>query len=261
MNNTFNLNRFSHYFKKHTVDNIKIYTLSTVVLLGILGLALGFMTLIGLRATIDWQMSVFLFCLTLGGAIFTSLIFADFGDKKKAIPVLTLPVSSIEKYLVGWIYTFLIFPVICISLFYLVDYLAFAFKPTYYDLQGRAIPKPILNLFSKATPWFIPAIMFTLFHACTILGAAYFKKLHFIKTTFLFFVLIIVLNVINYPILHVISAGHIQQEVLFMSSKVVDSRYTISASDSMALLAPYAFVLTIIIIWASAFYKLKEKQV
>src|ERR1700743_2754531 len=100
MNNTFDLNRFLLLFKKHTLEHAKIYLLSFIVLMGLVFLVLGFdsYTNGGLLDKKAQQIS-FIFIMLIGGSIFTSMSFIELGDKKKAIPFLTLPASHFEKYL------------------------------------------------------------------------------------------------------------------------------------------------------------------
>src|SRR5688572_12726562 len=119
MNQTFNLKRFSLLFIKHTTDNYKTYLMAFSVLLGVLFLSMGFVAYMSKDLSVRTQIPFFIFVFLIAGSIFTSIIFSDFGNKKKAIAILTLPVSNFEKYLIGWIYSFIIFQFLYIPAFYL----------------------------------------------------------------------------------------------------------------------------------------------
>ena len=67
------------------------------------------------------QSGLFLVILLIAGTILLSTIFSDLGDKKKAIAYLTLPASHFEKYLVAWLYSFLVFLVICAVSFFVAE--------------------------------------------------------------------------------------------------------------------------------------------
>src|ERR1700748_3583700 len=98
MNNIFNLNRFGRLFIKHTAEHYKNYLMSLIVLIGILVLSGSFLVYM-IKIPIDkgFQTAMFMATLVLAGSFFTSTVFADLGDKKKAIGVLTLPASHFEK--------------------------------------------------------------------------------------------------------------------------------------------------------------------
>jgi hypothetical protein len=260
MNNTFNLTRFISYFKKHTVDNGKTYLLSTVVLIGILVVSLFFVVAMGNGyLSIDWQMTVLMFAVLLGGSIFTSLTFSELGDSKKAIPVLTLPVSHLEKYLVNWIYTYVIFLIVTFSAFYVVDSVAIAFSspPQYSDSVK------LLDLMSKETPGMLVFGMFTLFHTLAFWGAIYFDKLHFVKTAFVFFIGLLGFNLLSKALISVITDGHIGSTVFFQGSDIIDNghRYFISTDSSINKVGVIIFIAIVLLLWTSAFFRLKEKQV
>src|ERR1700712_4678815 len=122
MNNTFNIDRFMLLFKKRSVEQAKTYLLSIAVLTGMLFIILGFNSFTN-RGHLDRnpQGIIFMFFLLLGGSIYTSLSFTDMGDKKMAIPALALPASHFEKYLVSWLYSYVIFQLVCVGVFYFAD--------------------------------------------------------------------------------------------------------------------------------------------
>jgi len=123
MNNTFKLDRFLLLFKKHCVENIKQNLLATVVLAGILLVAFVYIMFMTRKApTNEIQLGVFTTFFLLTGSIYTSTIFGDLAGKKKAIYGLILPTSQLEKYFVAWIFTNVVFPIVYVAVYYLIDF-------------------------------------------------------------------------------------------------------------------------------------------
>lgn len=272
MNNTFNLNRFLLLFKKHAVEHAKTYLLSTAVLAGILTMVLGFICYGNEgRLDIGAQADIFIFLFLASGSIFTSLCFADLGNKKKATPLLTLPASHLEKYLVTWIYSFIIFQLVFVGLFYLVDGIIISLStPESYDYPTLTSNNKLFSLFAfnNGEEPFIAFIIYTLFHALTIWGALFFEKLHFVKTCFVFFVFMILLILINVPLLHLIIGIKTLNDMPFtsLSFNETDGHHltllkNINASAGMYIIGMVILAIVVVLIWVSAFFRLKEKEI
>ncbi|MDB5032756.1 hypothetical protein [Mucilaginibacter sp.] len=123
MNNTFNLKRFIPLFKKHSLEHAKTNLLSTAVLAGIAAALMGFAAYSsGGRLPLQMQSIMFIYLIAGAGGIFTSLTFTELGNKRKATGVLTLPASHFEKFLVSWIYSYIIFQLVLVGVFYVVDW-------------------------------------------------------------------------------------------------------------------------------------------
>ncbi|WP_317169489.1 TlpA family protein disulfide reductase [Mucilaginibacter humi] len=118
MNNTFNLKRFLLLFKKQTAEHLKAYLLSTAVLFGTVLLLFAYVTFTeNGRLTANTQTGIFVWILILSGSIFTSLCFSSLGSKQ-GILTLTLPASHLEKFPVQWVYSFVIFQIVFIGVFF-----------------------------------------------------------------------------------------------------------------------------------------------
>lgn len=262
MNQTFNLTRFAMLFKKHTIENYKTYLMSAAVLAGLLILLLGVISYnTGGYLGQGVQFGVFMAFLLLAGCIFTSMIFSEMGDKKKAIPALTLPASHFEKYLVGWLYSFIIFQVVYVGIFYLIT--------TVIVQMGQPgtpqHPNAVINLFTndfKPHPYYT-FIIYTFLHALTILGAIYFEKLHFIKTGFAFFIAAFAFGLINKPIMNSMINEKINGTTFFSPISFTDGKqyWTIHAVSMPDYSGAIVLGLVVLILWISAYYKLKEKEV
>lgn len=258
MNNTFNLKRFGWYFKKHTMEHGKTYLQSLLVAIGVIFLALAIPAFTNQDGVSEnAQFAIYLFVIWLGGSIFTSTIFTELGDRKKAILPLTLPVSHLEKFLVGWLFTFPIFLIIATGAFYAVDGLVLSLSHPIYA------PNKMLNLLDKETRGNTAIIVFLVLHIFSFWGAIYFNKLHFIKTGFTFFLTALTVSLVNYLFLLLISNGELSSRAIFFNPVVwVGTKsFTLNLSDNIYRLNWIVLALSIILLWFSAFYKLKEKQV
>jgi len=258
MNNTFNMKRFGWYFKKHTLEHLRTYLLSLTVVVGIvfLGLAIpAFSNRNGVGQ--GTQYAVYLFVIWLGGSIFTSTIFADLGDRKKAILQLALPVSNLEKFLTAWLFTFPIFLIVATCAFYAVDAVILSLN---HPTQGS---NKLLNLFDNETPVKQVFIVFLVFHMFSFWGAIYFNKLHFIKTGFTFFLGTLMLSLFNYIFLSIISSGALNNQAVFFQPNILveNKLYALNLNENLFTVNWIVFAICIILLWLSAFYKLKEKQV
>ncbi|RYE24086.1 MAG: hypothetical protein EOP42_22640 [Sphingobacteriaceae bacterium] len=259
MNQTFNLNRFSMLFKKHVIENYKTYLMSVGVLAGILFLWLGLSAYFNEGfLPIGSQMGCFVSGLLLGGCIFTSLIFADLGNKKEAISALTLPASTLEKYLVNWIVSFLMFSIIFTGVFYAVAAIVIGLG---HSSSGRE--NLLLNIFSDEQKAYYGFIIYTVLHAVVFLGAIYFEKLHFIKTAFAFFIGVFLLSVVNRPILSAMFDQHVNGTSIFSPVNISNGKesFQIHAPDVETHTEAIIAGLVVLILWISAYYKLKEKEV
>jgi hypothetical protein len=255
MNNIFNFNRFGRLLVKHTVENYKSYLMSLTVLMGVMILGGGFLIYM-IEAPMDkgLQSALFIMIMLLAGTIFTSTIFSGYGDKKKAIALLTLPATHFEKFLVAWVYSFLLFVIVYSLGFFVV--VLFAINVRHFP--GHAAE--VINFFKA--PICEMYLLYAMLHSIAFYGAIRFEKLHFIKTAFLFFISIAVLIVFNKTLLDTFLGKPVEMTVPFGNLRVQTNQQTIDINLNqqdyymLVILAVLA-----VIFWAAAYYRLKEKQV
>jgi hypothetical protein len=258
MNDIFNLKRFGRVFIKHTAEHYKSYLMSLTVLLGVMLLGGGFITYLIPGGFMDKEMQSVLFMsvILLAGTIFTSTIFADMGDNKKAMASLTLPASHFEKYLVAWLYSVVIFLVVFTGSFYLILLLLVNLK----HFWGQT--PPLFNVFDdqRGGPVFL---LFALLQSIAFYGAICFKKLHFIKTAFAFFIGIAILIVTNLAILTLLLRRSVLPTMPFGMLRFIEKgqEKAINLGRHQGEFATWLVEVLVIIFWAAAYYRLKEKQV
>lgn len=260
MNNTFDLQRFGLLLAKHTKENARTYLLSVAVLAAILCSFLTFVT----YASDGYlgphlQATFYLIFKILSGAMFTSVVFSDYGSKKKSIPLLTLPVSNLERYLVSWIYSYLIFQVLYTMCFYLVDFSVLSIA------NLTSVEKNVVvNIITIEDSKFYPGLMiFTFVHSVFFLGAIFFRNLHFIKTGFVFFGGILGIILLNAPLLRIIFGENALFSPPFNSIRIMEGNNGVSLDPAQGTeLIPWVLIMVMsLILWTAAYFKLKEKEV
>jgi hypothetical protein len=256
MKNHFNLSRFGLLFRKHTTEHIKTYLMALGVLLGSLFLVIGWVAYIDPRPMREVEQTLFFAFFLMGaGTIFTSTVFANLSGKSRAIATLMLPASQLEKYLVGWLYSFVLFLLVYTASFYLVINLVLALDPQ---------PTELVNIFKEKNFASAMLLMYALLHGIAIWGAVAFEKLAFIKTAFAFFIVVFLVLVINYFALEWMFGRDLQNAVPFSEVRFQekDHFYDIKPSEiAQNSLMGLSWVLIGMLLWLASFVRLKEKQI
>jgi hypothetical protein len=256
MNNIFNAKRFGMLFIKHTTEHYKAYLMSWAVLVGVMALGGGFLVYM-IEAPIETGMQTAMFgsIFFLAGTMFTSTIFADYGDGKKAAALLTLPATTFEKFLVGWLFSYLIFALVFTGTFYfiLVILLSLERIPNFHHEVINVFDGQLITIF----------VLFSLLHSIAIFGSIFFKKLQFIKTAFCFFISIGVATVVNTAILEMLLGRRLRAAVPFANVDFPgDDRYNrVTGTHTTYLLVICLLLVIALVFWVTTYYKLKEKQV
>jgi hypothetical protein len=248
------------FFKKHTLEHSKTYGLSIAVLFGVIFLVLLFFSMMN-RWHLSNQMQIIVLVFTMSGfgSIFGSMVFADLGDRSKVIPALMLPSSHFEKFLVGLLYSYFIFLIVYVASFCLADYIVVSIGN--HDLEEDKM----INVFE--TTGRRPAMafmMFTLFHAFVFWGSIVFKKMHFIKTTIVFFLCLGAISLINGFVLNMFFAGHTEFSIdmPFTGIGIInkDNFMRVRPGDEFDTYGKVVFVLVVLLFWTTTYFKLKEKE-
>lgn len=257
-NNVFNMSRFGRLFIKHTTEHYKTYLMSLSVLAGVMALGGCFIVFLmpGGIFHSGFQAIMYINILLLAGSIFASTIFADLGEKKKAMSALILPASHLEKYLVAFIYAFLIFFIVYTGIFYLIALFLTHLKP----VPGEQTE--VVNIFnSRITPEMY--LTFVFIQSLAFYGAILYEKLHFIKTAFVFFIGIGVLICVNKLFLSALIGVDALPSAPFGNLRFFDHNREsfIALSSHRNTLMLYLLGITSALFLIAAYYRLKEKQI
>jgi hypothetical protein len=254
---SFSFDRFGRLFIKHTADHYKTYLMSWAVLIGVLVLG-GILFIYALpdAMNVSFQIALYVMVMLAAGSIFTSNLFADYGDKKKAISTLTLPASHFEKYLVAWVYSAPLFLIVYTASFYGVLIFLLRLKP-----GGEH--ERIFSVISDNPAGFKIYIVYGLLQAVAFYGAIYFDKLHFIKTAFAFFITIAVLMIGNKYLLGWMTGHKVRPNVPFGEMRFTEQMHNIviRTSPQYDWITQYLVIAFILLLWVAAYFRLKEKQV
>jgi hypothetical protein len=256
MKNQFNARRFALLFRKHTSENYKAYLMSLVVLVGAMFVIMGAIAYMsGEPLTVNIQGALFAFFLMATGTVYSSTVFSSLGESKKAISYLTLPASTLEKYLVGWVYSFLLFSVVFFAAFYVA-----AGTIVHLDTRSKQAPE-LINIFTRNSQDYLIYVLYAFVNAIALVGAIFFKKGHFIKTAFLGFIAVFLVAVLNKISLEMLLGRKLTNAMPFGKATFNDesnSYFTVELPETQAIMLVYMTMA--IIIWVAAYYKLKEKQ-
>ncbi|HUB61006.1 MAG TPA: hypothetical protein VL978_09905 [Puia sp.] len=258
MNELFSFRRFGRLFVKHTVEHYRTYLMATGILVGFLVLTGSFLFfLIPALPDINFQLASYVIVMFVAGGLFTSSIFADYGDKNRAIPALTLPATSLEKFLVGWLWSFPIFLVVYTAVFYLAVWGLSSIRLS-GGKQGFAI-------FSFVQPQVsVMLVLFTEVHALALFGAIFFRKLPFIRTGFSFFVALAMTMLLNTIFLKVLTGVRVIKPALPFGNLNFyqgDKFYTVETGDKADWFIQGLVLIAALLTWAASYYRLKEKRV
>jgi hypothetical protein len=257
MSNIFSYDRFRRLFIKHTIENFNSYVMAALVLCGIISLLYVWVFFIG-PDELTYQTRCILFVVTylLSGVIFTSTIFSEYGKTRTAIVSLLIPASHFEKYFVGWVYSLIIYTGVFLLCFYSIDMLFIAASRT----RGNELK--LLDLFSSAEKLYVYFFFYILLHGAAIYGAIFFKSLHFVRTACVFFIILFALCIFNLLLQKML----IPEDVIFSTPlngvRFRTARYSYTGVRIDIFYHTILLWCTLaVILWASAFYRLKEKQV
>ena len=160
---------------------------------------------------------LFNFFLILGGIIYTQGIFKDSHLEKSPVNPLLLPASLLEKILSRWLISFLNYFVLFLLGYYLTSLIA-ASQLAEWIIEQIGIHAGTVSTFNPFDSNILSSLKYYLFfHSWYFLGAIYFSKNHFIRSTlyllaflfltifvFLFFFILIIaknfgLGIMNLP--------------------------------------------------------------
>ncbi len=261
MSNFFNADRFSRLFIKHSQEHYKSYLMSAAVLIGVMVMGGTFLIYL-INTSLDpmFQMLLYIWMLLLGGTIFTSTIFAEYGNNKKAIATLSLPASHFEKYLVAWLYSFIIVFLVITASFYLIMLFLLSIKHSQqqselFDLMQKpgGLQFPLLCLV---------LILYAFMHSLTFYGAIFFEKLHFIKTAFLFFIVLAISMYGNKFLMDLMLHKDTRPALLLTNVAFWENGHIviINPQGNKEIYSLALYLVVAVLFWIAAYYRLKEKQ-
>ena len=258
MSQFFSIDRFGRLFRKHTAEYSGGYLMATAVLLGGIGLVLGFVAYMSSGpVTPDMQAVIFVMGLLAAGSFFTSTVFALFGDKRQATAALMLPASHGEKYLVGWLYSLPIFLAVYVGCFYLIDSLVLQLT------SGSGQPVVLVPLFSNESKLYYSLLVYAVVNAVFLWGSIFFVKQHFVRTAFAVLLGAVLLATVNFQAVQGLMGRKLNAAVPYSGMAFQDGKEWYSVNlphtlNSWFVLVPLGVML---LGWAAAYARVTEKQI
>ncbi|MGY3088923.1 hypothetical protein ACVWYF_001963 [Hymenobacter sp. UYAg731] len=258
MSQFFSFSRFGRLFSKHTTEHLGGYLLATGVLLGGIGLVLGFVAISSSQPVVpDLQGVIFVMGLLAAGAFFTSTVFSFYGDRKQATAALMLPASHWEKYLVGWLCSVPLFMAVYVGCFYLIDALVVSLE----DWHGKT--PEMVRLFSNESKLYWALVGYAVVNAVFLWGSIFFQKQQFIRTAFALLLGGVLVSLANMQVVQGLIGREVSGVLPFAGMSFQEGKewYSVNlepTQNSWFLLVPTGIML---LAWAAAYLRVTEKQV
>lgn len=269
MNNIFDFNRFSLLVKRQWVENKKLFLMASFGIVGII-IVIDSLLMRWEYGYIDVipRFSIFLLSFYFGGSVFANYVFKDLSDKNISTSFLLVPASHFEKFLTGVLYAFVVFPMVFLTLFYVVD-LGFvsvgnSIRESLIAVGRNGGVKNVqLHSYmfdSKNVRESLGEIIgfWLVIQAFVLMGAAQFEGRSYIKTAFMGFAILFLLGFVIY-----LSNKFLLNDITQQFQNKGYSRELVKPTKDffdriLGIILIYVLPPILLII---AYFKLKEKQV
>jgi hypothetical protein len=201
MSNTFQARRFGWLLRKTFLER-KVQTFGLTVL--VLGISLMLYAICKTFAGFGpAQNLTFIWGLSGGGCFMASFVFGYFGTNASGISYLTLPASVFEKWLAGILIGVILYPIVFLIFFRLMDS---GFVAIYHNSLDPLNPSYKAQYDSVYTLPFNGRLafrvfnLFLIFTSISFLGSLYFNKVSFVKVALVFCAFCLFIFVLNWTI-------------------------------------------------------------
>lgn len=187
MNDTFDIKRFALLFKK-TIAERPIQTVGMTALSLILSFIL-YVVVKKLAGFSPAQNLTFVWGLAGGGCFLASFVFDYFSNNANGSSYLTLPASYLEKWLCGILIVGVLYPLIFLPFYHLVDTVFVSAYHKSLDPTSPFYKQQYENVFTFSLNGDVSHKVYGLFLLLTgtmLTGGLYFNKTPFIKTAIVF---------------------------------------------------------------------------
>ncbi|WP_028296700.1 hypothetical protein [Olivibacter sitiensis] len=260
MNDIFDIARFGYLLRKHFNENAKTYIISLIVFIAILGVVFAFMTYSGGRKTVDIneQAVTYFVSLYLGGFIFAGSTFKEYHLPRSGISMLMLPASTLEKYCLHWLVTCVGFALCHFAVFHATQFLVFKSVSYYLGIENT-----YFNIFTN--PGSVPVnwlfLLYVLIHSAAFLGSISIPKRSVIFSALIVFASVGAYIYTNHRITLAIFGSNSTPFPLFPLNTMSEQGWASVSFDNVEMLGQSALLVLALLLWATAFFKLKEKEV
>jgi hypothetical protein len=263
MNNTFSPRRFGWLLKKTLLER-------PAQMFGFTGLILALSLITyAVCKTFIWynaaQNMTFIWGLAAGGGFMASFVFAYFSSGASGSSYLTLPVSNVERWLCGMVIAVVLYPLVFLLFFRLMDTMFVTLyhnsldptKPFYKAKYESVFLFPLTGLVAgRVYP------IFLVLTGAMLLGPLYFNKIGFIKTALVIAALVLVGFGINWLFAQMFF-GHINDAAPFnhVTLQLGREEGSIELPDATGKVYNFCLVYVLPLILCGLVYiRLREKE-
>lgn len=263
MNNTFNAKRFRLVLKKALLERpMQMFGFTGLIFILVLILYVVVKSFSGIGTA---QTISFIWGLSGGGCFLASFVFAYFSSQSSGSSYLTLPASHFEKWLCGILIACILYPILFMLFFRIMDA---SFVAMYHNSLDPASPffkQQYESVYLFAYDDIIAAkvySLFLLFTSLMLLGSLYFNKISFIKSAITICVICIGCYGLNWLIAKTIF-GNINDAAPFnhVTIPVGKEEASIELPAMVANIYQYSFFYIIpFLLYGLAYIRLREKE-
>jgi hypothetical protein len=261
MDRIFSIHRFWLLVRRHGVENRKVYALA----LGVIAfIVLLISILIGYQG--NALLGMFPVMLCFAGSLISSTLFTSWSDFGRSSLYLMLPATSTEKFLTALFYGFFVFlPVFILSyfisgiIFLKISWSSFTVSGFLFQVKLLYSPRLFLDIM----------IAFLLIQSITIAGVIQFKKRQFLVSVMILVLLYLFYTLTFYFLVKIATNTDVTTWLMpfynygfGFATKDGQQWYHnyYSFRKVIANLFLVVWILTIFLIYLSAWYKLRERE-
>ncbi len=204
---------------------------------------------------------LFSFALTIGGLLFTSQVFRDLHRKETVGGYLLLPAAALEKVVtriltagIGWV------------LFILIWYSLLSMLSEGINLLIFGRTHSLFNPFSAAV-WTTIA-HYLVVHSLFLVGAIYFRKLHFLKTILVLFLAGVGFSILGFIGVRLMFWNFFQEAFLMANEETLGPVFESLSTDSEGVLHAFTWIARIVywavlpvLCWVVTYVRFREVEV
>lgn len=257
MQATFNFTRLGMLIKKQWAEHARLYTLTMGAIAGLMAIALFVWQLTDHPPVIATYI-ILLVSMFLGGAIFSSMTFADLSQRTTGIYFLSVPATHGEKLVCGILYSQVFFNAVVLALFFILQPIAVSMAkyPDFMQFRSAYAHTEFATLV-----WNIITAYLAM-QALFILGSVYFQRFSFVKTVVATVLTALVfgafMNWVIQPILpHGMSLNSFSKFGVVIHGQ--ERTYTLPAWSSVGIRYAFQYI-WVPVFWTATYFRLKEKE-
>jgi hypothetical protein len=261
MTNSFSFSRLWLLIKKQWFDNTRYYLLSVLALFGLMVLVFIFYFVASQPVFSEENTMIMFFVgLYITGFVFASVTFSALGDRPKGIYWMTVPATHLEKLVCGILYSNVVFTIVYVLCFAVVQQLTFSIIRLRPDFR-------IIPMGHWDEPMKFAAYFFFPLQALYLLGSVYFERYNFVKTTLLGLTTILLFLAylyFNYKIFLPENASIFSPTSFILNNAATGDNttriYELSQwiEDTVTFLMKYMWIP---VFWVVTYFRLKEKEI